>query len=653
MRNFDSWQWEFRDPGSTPDVSVIVCAHGSSEVTMTCLQSLNESQHVNTTRAEVILVDDASPDDTLQRVRDIRGLQIVELPDNVGFVRACNAGLQVARGQHILFLNNDTEPVGRWLDPLLETLDRRPEALVVGSRLVYPDGTLQEAGGIIFNDGSGWNYGRGLDPFDPRMTFERQVDYVSGASLLARGDFLRQRGGFDERYAPAYYEDTDLCFAAREAGGQIWYQPASIVIHHEGQSNGTDETTGIKAFQPINREKFQQRWADALVRHWPPDASNVPSARQRSAHGRILVIDDGVPTPDRDSGSVRITAVMRAMLDLGYSVTFLPANGLRRDPYTRRLESMGVEVLGVPDQQWAHIAEMSASISHVWISRPGVAQMFLARVRHAIPHATLAYDTVDLHFLRLEREATTTADGQRRREALVQQIQEMELIDLADVAVVVSPHEEGLLRERTKSPVVIVPNVHVDYEHPVTPAGRSGLLFIGGFAHTPNEDAMLWFVSEILPRVTQQVPDAHVTIVGSEPTQAVLALAAQSVTVAGWVPETLPVYEAARIAIAPLRYGAGVKGKVGEAMSLGVPMVMTSIASEGMHIEHGVHALVADDPQDFADHIADLVTNDDLWRTLSHNGEQLIHDRFGVDATRAMVADALAAGDRAREMAWV
>jgi GT2 family glycosyltransferase len=652
MADHETWTWEFKDPGPIPDVSVIVCAHGKSDVTMTCLASLVENQHFNTARAEIILVDDASPDDTLERTRDIRGLRLVELTKNVGFLRACNEGLAVARGQHILFLNNDTEQVGRWLDPLLETLDRRPDALVVGSRLVYPDGTLQEAGGIIFSDGSGWNYGRGTDPFDPRVIFERQVDYVSGASLLVRGDFIRGRGGFDERYAPAYYEDTDLCFAAREAGGQVWYQPASIVIHYEGQSNGTDESTGIKAYQPINREKFRQRWAEALVRHSAPDAANVPSARQRSAHGRILVIENEVPTPDRDSGSVRMTAVMQAMLDLGFAVTFLPANGWRRDPYTRRLERMGVEVLGVPDRWWPHIEEMAPGITHVWISRPGVAHAFLARARQSLPHATIVYDTVDLHFLRLEREAATTADGERRREALRQQIQELELIDLSDVAVVVSPHEQDLLRERTTSPVVVVPNVHGDYEHPVSLAGRSGMVFVGGFRHNPNEDAVGWFVSEILPRVTQRVPDAHLTIIGSEPTPGVLALEGEHVTVAGWVPDTLPLYESSRIAIAPLRYGAGVKGKVGEAMSLGVPMVMTPIASEGMHIEHGVHALVSADPHQFAEHVVTLLTDDDLWRRLSRAGQQLVHDRFGVEATRAMVEQALASGDRAKEMTW-
>ena len=653
VAEFDTWTWELKEPGVVPEVSIVICAHGKSEVTLSCISALNVTQHMNLTRAEVILVDDASQDDTVHRTRDIRGLRLVQIDENVGFLRAANTGLKAATGEHVLFLNNDTEPVGAWLDPLMETLRRRPSALVVGSRLVYPDGRLQEAGGIIFSDGSGWNYGRNGDPFAPPYSFERQVDYVSGASLLVRGDFVRGRGGFDERYVPAYYEDTDLCFAAREAGGEVWYQPSSIVIHFEGQSNGTDEATGVKAFQAINREKFHQRWAHALAEQAVPDAGNVHHARQRSLKPRVLVIENEVPTPDKDSGSVRLTAIMQAMLDLGHSVTFLAVNGWRREPYTRDLERMGVEVLGVPDEWWPSIDQMGESISHVWISRPSVADAFLNRVRGTLPKSTVVYDTVDLHFLRLQREAATTQDGGRRREARQQEMKEVGIIDQADVAVVVSPHEAQLLAGRTSSPIVVVPNVHIDRPTANAPDLRDGMLFVGGFRHNPNEDAVVWFVNEILPLVRAQVPLAHLTIVGSEPTPAVYALQSDHVSVLGWVPDVEPSYEMARIAVAPLRFGAGVKGKVGEAMSLGVPMVMTPIASEGMHIQHGVHALVAEEPKEFAQHVVTLLTDNDMWRRLSTAGQRQIHDHFGIEATRAMVAEALITGARAREHAWV
>jgi GT2 family glycosyltransferase/glycosyltransferase involved in cell wall biosynthesis len=643
---------ELRDPGRRPDVSIVVCAHGQVEMTMSCIRALADAQWANLATAEVILVDDASPDDTASRAREVRGLRLVELSDNVGFLRAANAGLEAAKGEHILFLNNDTEPVGRWLDPLIDVLHRNPRALLVGSRLIYPDGTLQEAGGIVFSDASGWNYGRGLDPFDPRVSYPRQVDYVSGASVLVRGDFLRERGGFDDRYAPAYYEDTDLCFAAREAGGEVWYEPASIVIHHEGVSHGTDISSGVKAYQAINKAKFFERWESSLAHQWAPDAAHVSNARQRTDKGRILVIDHEVSTPDQDSGSVRITAVMKSMLDLGYAVTFMPHNGWRREPYTARLERMGIEVLGSSVDWWHHVVEMAPGISHVWLSRPSVARPFIGHVRGSLPDAIVIFDTVDLHFLRVQREAETTSDSARRREALHQEIEELELIDMADVTVVVSEVERDLLRDRTDRPVLVVPNVHVDHPEATGPRNRSGLLFVGGFRHTPNVDAMAWFVREVLPLIADDEPDVSLTIAGSHPPDEVLALANDRVTVTGWVQDLLPLYAASRVAVAPLRYGAGVKGKVGEAMSLGMPMVLTSIASEGMHIDHGVHALVADNPEDFAANVIQLLRDDDLWLRLSSAGRQLIHDRFGVDATRGMIEQALSQAARSQEVSW-
>ena len=638
----ECWTWELRDPGTSPDVSIVICAHGHSEITLGCLKALNETQYANAARAEAIVVDDASPDDTRAQVSSVRGVRVVGLDTNVGFLMAANAGLSVARGRHVLFLNNDTEPVGAWLDPLLDTLERRPAAMVVGSRLVYPDGTLQEAGGIIFDDASGWNYGRNGDPFDPQVTFEREVDYVSGASLLVRGDFLRARGGFDVRFAPAYYEDTDLCFAARAAGGEVWYQPASIVVHLEGKSHGTDEGSGIKAYQVTNRLKFAKRWAAALKNQWPNDPANVPMARQRTLRGqRILVVDNGIPAPDEDSGSVRLTKAMSVMLEAGFAVTFVALNGWRRQPYARRLERMGVEVLGVLDESWSHIESMRGGISHVWVSRPGVASAVIDRVREALPEAVLVYDTVDLHFLRLERQAETTGEASDRIEALLQKRVEIDLIERSDAAVVVSEFERRILGPMTDTPVFVVPNIHDDDRAPVDPRGRSGLLFVGGFQHKPNEDAVLWFVDEVMPHVLRRRPDAVLTVVGSNVPPIVKALDGPSVRVTGWVEDLLPLYRSTRVGIAPLRYGAGVKGKVGEALSLGLPMAMTSIAAEGMHIEDGATGMVCDDPAGLADRIVALMDDDDLWRRLSASGRELISEHFGPRAAQAAILTVL------------
>jgi GT2 family glycosyltransferase len=222
-------------------------------------------------RGEIIVVDDASTDETLtalkrwtqadQRIRVVRNEQ------NKGFIGSCNAGAGAAHGEMLVFLNNDTLPQPGWLPPLLRILRERPDAGAVGGKLIYPDGTLQEAGGIVFADGSGCNFGRNDKSSNaPLYNFLREVDYCSGALLATPRALFHSLGGFDTRFAPAYYEDTDYCFSLREAGHKVYYQPESVIIHFEGVSSGTDVKSGVKSFQAVNRVKFVEKWQHVLKR---------------------------------------------------------------------------------------------------------------------------------------------------------------------------------------------------------------------------------------------------------------------------------------------------------------------------------------------------------------------------------------------------
>jgi GT2 family glycosyltransferase len=220
---------------------------------------------------EIVVVDDASTDETptvLARwaERDER-IRILRNTQNAGFIVSCNRGAETAHGEILVFLNNDTLPQAGWLAPLLRTLRERADAGAVGGKLIYPDGTLQEAGGIIFADATGCNFGRNdKSPNAPLYNFLREVDYCSGALLATPRALFLGLGGFDLRYAPAYYEDTDYCFALRAAGRKVYYQPESVVIHFEGVTSGTDVKNGIKSYQAVNRGKFMEKWHAALKR---------------------------------------------------------------------------------------------------------------------------------------------------------------------------------------------------------------------------------------------------------------------------------------------------------------------------------------------------------------------------------------------------
>jgi O-antigen biosynthesis protein len=216
---------------------------------------------------------------------------------NTGFVGSCNRGAAAARGRWILFLNNDTEPKPGWLEPLIALGESSPDVGAVGSKLVFGDGTLQEAGGIVFRDGSGWNFGRGDAPGRPSYRDPCEVDYISGAALMVRRDLFERLGGLDPRFAPGYYEDTDLCFGVRSLGHKVLFCPESVVVHFEGITSGTDTGSGMKRYQVLNRSKFISKWRGQLARHEPnPDVSGRrPVTADRARRLAAALVDRTSP----------------------------------------------------------------------------------------------------------------------------------------------------------------------------------------------------------------------------------------------------------------------------------------------------------------------------------------------------------------------
>jgi GT2 family glycosyltransferase/glycosyltransferase involved in cell wall biosynthesis len=625
---------------TSPTVSIVVPVHGKWEFTEGCLRSLADLRTEHP--FEVIVVDDASPDDSRTRLEGVEGVRVVPLDANRGFVGACNAGIEAARGEFVLLLNNDTQVASDWLDPLVEVMDD-PTVGLVGSRLVYPDGRLQEAGGIIFSDGSGWNYGKFDNPEDPAYTYRRDVDYVSGASILVRRSVLDALGGLDNALSPAYYDDTDLAFGVRSLGLRVVYEPASVVFHLEGGTHGTDEAVGLKAYQVVNRSKFVAKWADALQEQLAPDPANVQrAARRRNGRGIVVVIDHYLPRPDEDSGSVRMMGLLKALRGLGYGVLFVPDNRYRHEPYSRMLQELGIEVFYGGGHLPAVLGSLADDIVAIIASRVTVAHRYLIDLRTVLPQVPFIFDTVDLHHLREEREAALAGTPAGPRVAAVREF-ELGLVRAADTTLVVSSFEKAVLKEKAPgSQVAVLPNVHVTVESHAPLEGREGLLFVGSFAHTPNADALRWFTSAVLPLIAERHPGVPVHVVGRDPSPDLVANAPSNVIYHGWVPDLAPMYDQARIVIAPLRYGAGVKGKIGEAMSHGVPVVMTPVGAEGMDIVNGETALIATSAADFADAVDKLLVDDDLWTELSANAREHIEQIFGVEPFERALTDVIA-----------
>jgi GT2 family glycosyltransferase/glycosyltransferase involved in cell wall biosynthesis len=602
------------------DISVIIPVFNQFRFTQACLASLQE--HTGAERFEVIVIDDCSTDVTAEVVPRIPGIVYLRNETNCGFIASCNRGAEKARGKYLVFLNNDTLVTEEWLGALENTFAEQPEAGIVGSKLLYPDGRLQEAGGIIWRDASGWNYGNSDDPAKPEYNYLREVDYCSAAALMIPKSLFQSVGGFDSRYAPAYYEDTDLAFKVRQAGYKVLYQPLSEIIHYEGASGGTDLSSGTKKHQNINRSTFAETWATELA---PRPSNGDVTFLQRAPADRknILVIDHYLPSPDRDSGSVRMFQILKLLRELGHRVTFIPDNLARTAPYAGELQKRGIQIFYHPyvknirDFLITHGSRFDAVV----LSRCDFARKHIDNVRLYAPQSRIIFDTVDLHSLRTHREAKLMQDPVVRQKAAEKQQLEDELVEQADETWVVSPVEQQLLRKRWPHKSIEVVSNIVDVPGSRTPfSRRRDWLFIGGFQHTPNTDAVLFFLQKIYPLVSDHLRDAKFYIIGDKPPPEIIALASERVIVAGLQRDANPFFDSVRLSVAPLRFGAGVKGKINQSMALGVPVVATSIAAEGMELQDHEDILLADEPEDFAQALIGLYESEGLWTRLSENG---------------------------------
>ncbi len=614
----------------TPDVSIVIPVFGQLAHTLNCLDSLRA--HTSRHSAEIIVVDDASPDETAQVLHRLPGLRLLRQKINAGFIASCNAGVAAARGGIIVLLNNDTRVAPGWLDALVDSFDLFPEAGLVGAKLFHADGSLQEAGGIVWRDGSAWNYGRGDDPNRPRYCHARQVDYVSGASIALPRALWQQLGGLDAHFAPAYAEDADLALRVHAAGRQVWFQPLARVVHYEGVTSGTDTRQGVKAWQPTNMARLYLRWRETLARH--SDNGELPyKERDRGLHQRALVVDATTPTPQQDAGSVTTVMHLQMLQTLGYKTYFVPQdNALFQPGPTGELQRMGVECLYAPYEIGFEtiMARYGAQFDLVLVFRVTVLGEVIASIRTHAPQATLLFNNMDLHFLRMRREAELAGDDAAAWEdAQAMQNREIGLIQLVDCTMTPSSFEQAEIARLAPEATTMVMPFIADFHGTSAPfSARRDICFLGGYRHTPNIDAALWFVREILPLLRAAEPGIRFIIAGAHPTAELQALAGPDIVVTGMVPDLRDVFDTTRVFACSLRAGAGVKGKIVSAMAYGLPVVSTSVGAEGMDLVDESDALLADDAAAFAAACLRLYRDPLLWQRLSDAGQQRVRTEW-------------------------
>ena len=623
-------------PTSTePLVTIVIPVYNNWWVTYRCLRALQSNS--DSTPYEIIVVDDASTDQTKEALNCIRGITVMRNLTNAGYLISTNRGAAQASttSNYLVLLNNDTEPIDGWLDRLFESIDKDESVAIVGSALIYPNGSLQEAGCQIFAGGNAWNLGRGRNPFSDQFTFTREVDFCSAASIIVRKTFWLDKDGFDTRYVPAYCEDADLALEAWNKGYKVMYEPKSWVIHHEGLSHGKSTNSGIKKYQIANSRKLFEKWETDLKNHW--DDLGVPRLEAvRDSKGIVVVCDRRLPSLTRDSGSIRTIQVIRHIQAIGYHVILVCLDNSTTEVDMDLLRSTGVEVHQDFSDFYDSLYLRRERVRAIWTIRQEVYDFFSKKLKRIAPSAIFIADLLDIKY----REDYNPISGVVKSQ--------LQIANEVDKVILVSEVEAQEFNEQSRSNKVSVvwaefepQKIELDWKD------SEGLIFVGGFRHFPNLEGVQWFSDKVLPQLNELGFDAPIRIIGSGlDTEKIAELGSKGIQIMGEVEDLSLIYKKSRIAIVPLLSGAGRKGKVGEALSYGIPIVSTTVGIQGFQNITNAGVAVADTPKEMAQAIYNLHENFNLWKNASGLGKDYCNSNLSSMAMRSSISQLISENSR-------
>lgn len=636
-----------------PLVSLVVVLYNQAPLTFACLQRISSLQYKN---IELIIVDNASSDATPLLLGRITGrVRILRLDENLHFLRACNLAFQELSPDsvYVALVNNDALLSSQTLDEALEVFSRWPNTGIVGGQILHLDGQLQEAGNTLFQDGSCRGIGRRQSPWHPIVQVRRKVDYVSGCFLMIATSFLREMGGFDERYVPAYYEETDLCVESWKRGRPVVYEPRCRV-HHVEYASSPQGNIDADLLMQRNCSRFRSKHRDWLIHQQDPkhfaDLTRIDHClRPLSYPARILWIDDRLPDAGQGAGFGRLQAIIEQLAELDIFVTLFttdfPSGG--EDP-DLRCHALSSDY----ELQWGG----KEALRKLLESRDGFYTHIVASRRHNISYLRhclcikpikrvplLVGDIESLFSIRqfcLKSLQQTNVIADVADFADLPDIEyELREVKIFDRLMAVSEQEQLLLIKHTCLPVVrvghafsIPPKTHLPcFEN------THGLIFMGAmnFPGLPNLDSLAWLADSILPALLKldlfQPEAAPLTIVGPFSLELVQASLDRIAAIwpmrhLGRVEDVDEILRRHRLLLAPTRYASGLPHKVQHAISQGLPVVTTQLIASQMGWSYGEGLAYSNDPEGFARTIAQFYTDQCSWEKIQAAGLQKIRE---------------------------
>ncbi|WP_212525191.1 glycosyltransferase [Actibacterium sp. MT2.3-13A] len=647
FRNFLASGEKIRIPrGPAPDISIVIVTWNQAELTCQCFLSLERQTDCG---IEVIVVDNGSSDRSSELFSRTEGITLMRNEENEGYLHAVNKGASKARGEFLLLLNNDAAIRPGALTAALACM-RRGDVGAVGGRIILPNGRLQEAGSIIWRDGTCLGYARGARPDAGEAMFRRAVDFCSGAFLLVRTATFSEMGGFSTDYAPAYYEETDLCMRLTGQGLSILFEPGVVIDHYEfGSSRNRSRAI---AMQARNREKFVRNHSSALRSHYPPGPANVLNARSRSTYReKVLFIDDRLPVRGYGAGYPRANSMIHTLFENGCFITHYPLREPRADwQEVRREVAPEIEValgwgrLGLA----AFLAQRAGFYDKIIVSRPHDMEFFsriVARQPALTGRTPVIYDAEALFFDRLFRRAEVAGDSKAKSLAMAARGRELALAAKADRVIAVSERDAESFRSGGCHDVRVVGLALAVRSDVPDYAERKNLLFVGNLEsdHSPNADSIIWFIDNVMPRLRRQGAEPiALTLAGRTLAPSVLARASDDIHILGQVPDLRALYDCHRVFVAPTRFAAGIPHKVHEAAANGLPTVATPLLARQLNWNPDRDLLAAEHAEDFAQAVLRLYHDSDLWARVQANARARVDEESGQETFSRQLIEAIA-----------